>query len=80
MTIYREIGPSYHQKPIFQGVNYSRLTVESKEDALVKEERWPEAILTAVPPPIFLWRLAATAVLCFSCFSAASSQERPGGL
>jgi hypothetical protein len=44
MTIYREIGPSYHHKPIVQGVNYSPLMVESKEGALVKEERWPEAI------------------------------------
>jgi hypothetical protein len=28
--------------------------VESKEEALVNEERWPEAILAAVPPRIFL--------------------------
>jgi hypothetical protein len=28
--------------------------VESKEDVLVKEERWLEAIPAAVPPPIFL--------------------------
>jgi hypothetical protein len=28
--------------------------VESKVDALVKEERRPEAIPAAVPPPIFL--------------------------
>jgi hypothetical protein len=28
--------------------------VENKEEALVKEERWPEAIPAAIPPPIFL--------------------------
>jgi hypothetical protein len=28
--------------------------VESKEEALVKEERWPEVIPVAVPPQIFL--------------------------
>jgi hypothetical protein len=28
--------------------------VESKEEALVKEERWPEEIPAAVPPLIFL--------------------------
>jgi hypothetical protein len=53
--------------------------VESKEEALEKEERWPEAIPAAIPPPIFLRRLAAAPILCFSCFSAASSQEHPGG-
>jgi hypothetical protein len=54
MIIHREIGPSYHHKPIFQGVNYSPLIVESKGKTLVKEERWPEAIPATVPPPIFL--------------------------
>jgi hypothetical protein len=54
MIIHREIGPSYHHKPIIQGVNYSPLMVESKEEKLVKEERWPEVILAAIPPPIFL--------------------------
>jgi hypothetical protein len=42
MTIYKEIGASYHHKPKVQGVNYSPLMVESKEEMLVKEERWPE--------------------------------------
>jgi hypothetical protein len=28
--------------------------VESKEEMLLKEERWPEAIPAAVPLPIFL--------------------------
>jgi hypothetical protein len=28
--------------------------VESKEGALVKEERWPEATPAAIPPLIFL--------------------------
>jgi hypothetical protein len=44
MIIHREIGPSYHHKPIVQGVNYSSIMVESKEDTLVKEERWSEVI------------------------------------
>jgi hypothetical protein len=39
MIIHREIGPSYHHKPIVQGVNYSPLMVKSKEETLVKEER-----------------------------------------
>jgi hypothetical protein len=79
MTIHREIGPSYH-KTIVQGVNYSPLIVGGKEEALVKEERWPKAILAVVPPPIFLWRLAAVPILCFSCFSATSSREHTGAL
>jgi hypothetical protein len=29
--------------------------VESVAEVLVKEERWPEAIPVAVPPPMFLW-------------------------
>jgi hypothetical protein len=37
MKIHREIGPSYHHKPIVQGVNYSPLMVKSKEEVLVKE-------------------------------------------
>jgi hypothetical protein len=39
MIIHREIGPSYHHKPIVQGVNYSPLMVESKGEVLLKEER-----------------------------------------
>jgi hypothetical protein len=78
MTIHREIRPSYHHKPIVQGVNYSPLMVERKEEALVKEERWPEAIPATVLPPIILWRLAEAPVLCFSYFSAASMRERLG--
>jgi hypothetical protein len=54
MIIHREIGPSYHNKCIVQGVNYSSLMVESKEEKLVKEEKWTEVIPAAVPPPIFL--------------------------
>jgi hypothetical protein len=64
MTIHREIGLSYHYKPIVQGVNYSPLMVESKEEVLVKEERRPAAI----PPPIFLRRLP-TASFCDFCVS-----------
>jgi hypothetical protein len=40
--------------------------VESKEETFVKEERWPEAILAAIHPPILLRQLAATSVSCFS--------------
>jgi hypothetical protein len=36
-------------------MNYSPLMVESKEEALVKEEMRLEVIPPAVPPPIFLW-------------------------
>jgi hypothetical protein len=78
MIIHREIGTSYHHKTVVYGVNYSPLMVESKEEALVKEKRWPEAISAAFPPPIFLRRLAAGPVLCFPCFSAASSRKHPG--
>jgi hypothetical protein len=54
MIIHREIEPSYHHKPIAHGMNYSPLMVESKEEMLVKEERWPEAIPAEIPPSIFL--------------------------
>jgi hypothetical protein len=54
MTIYREIGSSYYHKPILQGLNYSPLMVESKEEVLVKEERWPKVTPAVIPPPIFL--------------------------
>jgi hypothetical protein len=67
MTIHREIGLSYHHKPIVQGVNYSPLMVESKEEVLVKEEMRPKATSAAIPPPIFLQRLPAASVLCFLC-------------
>jgi hypothetical protein len=52
--------------------------VESKEEVLVKEERWPKAILAAIPLPIFLRRLPVASILCFSCFSAASFHEHLG--
>jgi hypothetical protein len=78
MTIHREIGLSYHHKPIIQGVNYSPLMVERKDEVLVKEERWPEVTPAAIPPPIFLQQLAASSVLCFSCFFDASSREHLG--
>jgi hypothetical protein len=79
MTIHREIGPSYHHKPIVQGVYYSPLMVESEEEVLVKEERSLEATPEVIPPPIFPWRLAAASAFYFSCVSTASSQEHPGG-
>jgi hypothetical protein len=78
MTIHREIGPSYRNKPIVQGVNYSPFMVYSKEEMLVKEERWLEAIPTADPPPIFLRQLAVASVSCISCFLHRLFQERLG--
>ena len=59
MIIHREIGSSYHHKPIAQGVDYSPLIMEIDEEVLVKEERRPEAIPAAVPPPVFLRRRLA---------------------
>jgi hypothetical protein len=63
MIIHREIGLSYHQKCIVQGVNYSPLMVGSKEDVLVKEEKWPKATPAVIPPLIFLRRLAPASIL-----------------
>jgi hypothetical protein len=54
MTIHREIGLSYHHESIVQGVNYSPLMVERKEEVLVKEEMHLKATLAVIPPPIFL--------------------------
>jgi hypothetical protein len=54
MIIHREIGPSYHHKPIVQGVNYSPFMVEIKGGVLLKEERWPEVTPAAISPLIFL--------------------------
>jgi hypothetical protein len=72
MIIHREIGSSYHHEPIVWGVDYSPLMVESKEEALVKEERWREAIPAVVPLPVFLQRQTTTPlVLCFSIFASA---------
>jgi hypothetical protein len=34
-----------------------------------------EATPAAIPPSIFLWRIPADHVLCFSCFSVASFRE-----
>jgi hypothetical protein len=53
MIIHREIGSSYHHEPIVQGVDYSPLMVESKEEVLVREESRPEVIPAVVPPLIF---------------------------
>jgi hypothetical protein len=54
MIIHREIGSSYHHKPIVQVMDYSLLMAERNEEVLVKEEMWPEAIPAVDPPPIFL--------------------------
>jgi hypothetical protein len=67
MIIHREIRSNYHHKPIVQGVDYSPLMVECKEEVLVKEERRTEAILAVVPHPIFLRR--RTIASLFWCFS-----------
>jgi hypothetical protein len=64
---YRD-WPSYHQKPIVLGVNYSPRMVQSKEEVLVEEEWWLEATPAVVPSPIFPQRLAAAPVLCFFMF------------
>ena len=66
MIIHREIGSSYHHKPIDQGVDYSPLMMKNSMEALVKEERRPEAIPAVVPPPIFLRRRTADSL--FRCF------------
>ena len=66
MIIHREIGSSYHHKPIAQVVDYSTLIMEIDEEVLVKEERRPEAIPSAIPPPIFLRRWPADSL--FWCF------------
>jgi hypothetical protein len=66
MIIHREIGSSYHHKPMVQGVDYSPLMMMNSVEALVKEERLPEAISAAVPPPIFLQRRPADPL--FMCF------------
>jgi len=44
---------TYCHKPIIQGVDYSSLMMKNSVEALVKDERRPEAIPAAVPPPIF---------------------------
>jgi hypothetical protein len=55
--------------------------VESVVEVFVKEERRPETIQAAVPPPISLWRCLQT--LCFSAFDLhlCPSQKRiPEGI
>jgi hypothetical protein len=70
MIIHGEIVSSYHYKPIDQGLDYSPLMVESKEEALVKEERQPEAIPVVVPPfnipPATDNNLSGLVFLCFT--------------
>jgi hypothetical protein len=39
---------------------------ESNVEVFVKEERWPEAILAAVPLPTFLRQRPATSLFLFS--------------
>ena len=79
MIIHREIRSSYHHKPQVQGVDYSPLMVESDEEVLVKEERRPEAIPAAVPPPIFLRRRPADSLFRgFRSLSRTPSGSRSG--
>jgi hypothetical protein len=49
MIIHREIESSYNHKTIVHGVNYSPLMVGSKEETLMKEDRWSKVISAAVP-------------------------------
>jgi hypothetical protein len=69
MIIHGEIVSSYHHKPIVQGLDYSPLMVESKEEALVKEERRPDAIPVMIPPsnipPATDNNLSGLVFLCF---------------
>ena len=78
MIIHGEIGSSYHHKPMVQGVDYSPLMMESNLEALVMEERRPEAIPAAVPPPIFLLAAACSPLLYIFDLRAAAGWERLG--
>jgi hypothetical protein len=78
MIIHREIGPSYHHKPIVQGVNYSPLMVESKEETSVKEERWPEAILASGSPSNLPLVTCSASISCF-CYSMPLFSGTPRG-
>jgi hypothetical protein len=63
-------------------VNYSFLMVESKEEVLVKEERWPKVTPAAIPPLIFLRQLVAASVFVFFMFLCRlqSRSSREGSL
>ena len=50
MIIHREIGSSYHHKPIAQGVDYSPLIMEIDEEVLVKERCRPMVKMEAPCP------------------------------
>ena len=78
MIIHRVIGSSYHHKRMVPVVDYSPLMMESNLEALVKEERRPEAISTAAPPPIFLLAAACSPLLCIFDLRAAAGRERLG--
>ena len=76
MIIHKEIGSIYHHKPIVQGVDYSPLMIMNSVEALVKEERRPEAIPAAVPPPIFLRRWPADSLFHFFNLCLAHLRDR----
>jgi hypothetical protein len=57
-------------------VDYSPITVEGDEEALVKEERWPEAIPSAVPPPIFLHTAPYWLYVSWFSISASVGQKK----
>ena len=62
-------------------MDYSPLIMEIDEEVLVKEERRPEAIPAAVPPPIFLqWRPAASLFWCFRSTPPSLHETRRGPL
>ena len=73
MIIHREIGSSYHHKPIVQGVDNSPLMMESDVDVLVEEERPPEEKYSANIPPAPNYRLS---VSWFSISAAVRLEEK----
>jgi hypothetical protein len=78
MTIYREIGLSYHHKPIVQGVNYSPHGGEEGEGVGEGGEVARSDSGSESPSDLPLATSAAS-ILCFSCFSTASPRDRRGG-
>ena len=78
MIIHREIGSSFHHKPMVQRVDYSPLMMENSLEALVKEERRREVTPVAVPPPIFLLAAACSPLLYIFDLHLAMGRERLG--
>jgi hypothetical protein len=78
MIIHSEIGSSYHHKPNIHGVDYSPLIMEVDEEALVKGERPPKEIPSAIPPPIFLRRRPTDSLFMYFRFPPRSLDETLG--